>query len=182
MTTAPATPNEQPPVHTLRVQPITRRAFLPYGWLIDADDADDAPGASTRPINAGTSLRIDGLGELALDVDGGKPCLAVFRAQACNPAGPWQEMERHALGTQTFVPLGGVPYVMLVAPAGPQPEPGALAAFFVDGGQAVTLRAGTWHHGLLALQAGDFVVIERSAASVDCDIARLPQPVSLVMA
>ncbi|WP_338138203.1 ureidoglycolate lyase [Comamonas aquatica] len=32
------------------------------------------------------------------------------------------------------------------------------------------LAPGTWHHALLAVEGGDFVVIERRAAQVDCDI------------
>jgi ureidoglycolate lyase len=44
----------------------------------------------------------------------------------------------------------------------------------------VTLRAGTWHHGLIAPQGGDFVVVERQAAAVDCDLAALDSAVTLV--
>ena len=63
-----------------------------------------------------------------------------------------------------------------------RPEPATLAAFDVAGDQAVTLHAGTWHHGLIALADGDFVVIERKGAAVDCDVAELPEPVTLLLA
>jgi ureidoglycolate lyase len=59
------------------------------------------------------------------------------------------------------------------------PEPATLAAFAVDGAQGFTLHADTWHHGLIALDAGDFVVIERRAAEVDCEFAELALPVTL---
>ena len=91
-------------------------------------------------------------------------------------------MERHALGTQTFVPLNGVRYVVVVAGGGDRPDPATLAAFFVGGHQGITLRAGTWHHALLALDGGDFVVRERLALQVDWEIAMLPQAVSIVLA
>jgi ureidoglycolate lyase len=51
-----------------------------------------------------------------------------------------------------------------------------LAAFVTDGHQGVVLAPGTWHHALLAVDAGDFVVIERAAAGVDCDVCRLREP------
>jgi ureidoglycolate lyase len=153
--------------------PITAAAFAPYGWLACAE------GHAGREINDGSSLRVDDVGELALTAHGGAPCLAVFRAQARDPRGPWHTLERHRLGTQTFVPLAGTRYVVLVALGNDAPDPDTLAAFFVLGDQAVTLRAGTWHHALLALDDGDFVVIERRAEAVDCDIAELPQPVAL---
>lgn len=157
-------------------RPITAEAFAAYGWVAQAD------GQPGRPINGGSSLRVDGVGELALTAEHGAPGLAVFRAQARDPQGPWQELERHRLGTQTFVPMGGVRYVVLVALGAQAPEPDTLAAFVVNGRQSVTLRAGTWHHGLIALDAGDFVVIERSAPQVDCEGATLAQPVTLQLA
>lgn len=159
----------------LQARPITVQGFAPYGWLAAADDEGG------RFINDGTSRRVDGVGELALTAEGGAPCLAVFRARARDPRGPWQTLERHRLGSQTFVPLGGVRCVVLVATGDVRPEPESLAAFVVSGRQAVTLRAGIWHHGLIALESGDFVVVERAAAQVDCDLAELPDPVTLVL-
>ncbi len=161
---------------TLQAQPITADNFAPYGWLACAR------GRAGRPINDGSSLRVDGVGALDLTAAGGAPCLAVFRAQARDPRGPWQVLERHRLGTQTFVPLGGVACVMLVATGGDAPDASTLAAFLVTGRQAVTLRAGTWHHGLIALQDGDFVIVERQAVEADCELATLGEPVTLLLA
>lgn len=159
----------------LPLRPISAEGFAPYGWLADAQ------GREGRLINHGSSLRVDGVGELQLQAAGGRPTLAVFRAKARDPRGPWHALERHALGTQSFVPMGGVRYVVLVALGGEAPDPATLAAFLVHGRQAVTLRAGTWHHGLIALDDGDFVVIERAADAVDCDLASLSQPVTLAL-
>jgi ureidoglycolate lyase len=89
-------------------------------------------------------------------------------------------LERHCLGTQTFVPMGGARYVVLVALGDEQPDVATLAAFAVTGRQAVTLRAGTWHHGLIAPHGGDFAVIERRADAVDCELAMLATAVTLV--
>ena len=158
---------------TLIAQTISRDAFAPYGWLIDS------LGGSGTTINRGSSQRVDGLTELAFDDQGGKPCLAIFKATARDLAGPWTELERHGLGTQTFIPLNGVGYVVLVALGAEQPDVSTLQAFTVSGQQGITLRAGTWHHGLLATADGDFVVLERSADKVDCELAQLPEPVSI---
>ena len=159
----------------LTARPIDRHAFSPHGWLIDAT------GNVGLAINAGSSQRFDDVTELAFDAESGKPCLAIFRAQRREISGPWQEMERHRLGTQTFIPLAGVRYVVLVAGRGERPDPSALAAFLVNGRQGITLRPGTWHHALLALDAGDFVVLERRAPQVDCDIALLPRAVRIAL-
>ena len=167
-------------MHYLQAQPITREAFMPYGWLIDASPIDgsqiDHSITGRHLINGGTSQRLDGQSELDLTADGGKPCLAVFKASARNPAGPWHELERHRLGTQTFIPLDGARYLVMVALGGDTPDPQTLAVFAASGHQAITLRAGVWHHGLLALQDSSFVVIERSALHVDYDVAHLNEP------
>ena len=42
-------------MRTLAAHPITRDAFAPYGWLIDA------AGRGGRAVNAGSSQRVDGL-------------------------------------------------------------------------------------------------------------------------
>lgn len=155
------------------IRPISAAEFAPYGWLADAD------GAIGRPINEGSSQRIDGVGNLQLTAQGGAPCLALFRASPRDARGPWQQLERHRLGTQTFVPMGGARYVVLVALGDARPDARTLAAFAVAGHQAVTLRAGTWHHGLIAPEGGDFAVIERQADVVDCELASLDRAVTL---
>jgi ureidoglycolate lyase len=168
----------------LQVQPLNATAFAPYGEVIGIPvtgepGAGHAGGLSVRAINGGTSQRWDMPGALQLHAQGGEPCVAVFRAQAQALVGPWRLLERHRLGTQTFIPLAGARCMVLVARGLAAPDPATLAAFAVDGTQGFTLHADTWHHGLIALEAGDFVVIERRAAEVDCELAELALPVTL---
>lgn len=164
--------NDESPAAALRVaQPLTSKAFAPYGTVIGV------PAGEGRPINGGNARRFDLLGDLQLHADGGRPMLALFRAQARSFPHEVTEMERHALGSQTFVPLGERRFVIVVARAGDAPVSHRdLAAFVTDGHQGVVLAPGTWHHALLAVDAGDFVVIERAAAAVDCDVCRLQEP------
>ena len=171
----------------LQLQPLSIEAFAPYGEVIGipsdggpgTDRANRAKSLPVRAINGGTSQRWDMAGGLHLHAEGGEPCVAIFRAQAQALTGPWRLLERHRLGTQTFIPLGGARCVVLVARGESAPEAATLAAFAVDGTQGFTLHADTWHHGLIALDAGDFVVIERRAAEVDCEFAELAAPVTL---
>jgi len=165
----------------LRMQPLSPEAFAPYGHLVGGETALRAAFAQARAINGGTSLRVECEG-LDLLAEGGRPALAVFRAQAQRGAGPWHTLERHALGSQTFLPLAGAPSLVLVALGECAPEPHTLAAFLADGRCGYTLHAGTWHHGLIALEAGDFAVLERGAAQPDCELSELAQPVWIEMA
>jgi ureidoglycolate lyase len=156
----------------LAAQPLTPQAFAPYGTVIAAPTA-----GLGRPINGGNAMRFDLLDDLQLGAEGGRPMLALFRAQARRFPHAVTEMERHALGSQAFVPLGERRFVIVVARAGAAPVScSQLAAFVTDGRQGVVLAPGTWHHALLAVDAGDFVVVERAGGEVDCDICHLRVP------
>lgn len=160
---------------SLRVQPITAAAFAPYGVLIEPMTGQG------RLINQGSSQRFDFAAGLDLVQAGGAPCLALFRAQAQEPHGPWHTLERHRLGSQTFLPCTGAHCIALVGLGAAAPEPDGLAAFLVGPQQGFCLHPGTWHHGLLALEAGDFWVLERQAHAPDCEWAELAQAVHLVL-
>ena len=158
----------------LRAQPLTSDAFAPYGTVLQA------PKTEGRRINGGTTERFDLVDDLQLGAIDGRAQLALFRAQARTFPHAVTAMERHALGSQSFVPMGAARrFVIVVAPAGDAPSAATLAAFVTDGQQGVTLAPGTWHHALLAVHAGDFVVVERAAAMVDCDVCALPDAVSV---
>jgi ureidoglycolate lyase len=65
------------------------------------------------------------------------------------------QMERHPLSSQSFVPLGAVPFVVAVAPHGAdgRPDTARARAFLAENGQGVTYAADTWHHPLTVLGA-----------------------------
>ena len=158
----------------LIAQPLTTEAFAPFGTVLQATMGDG------RLINGGTTERFDLVDDLQLGADGGRAQLALFRAQARHFPHAVTEMERHSLGSQSFVPMGAARrFVIVVARAGDAPSAHALVAFITDGHQGITLAPGTWHHALLALDAGDFIVVERAGPAVDCDICELPESVSV---
>ena len=183
--TAPSHPLAWPSTCVLTAQALTPEAMQPYGWMLDLDQA--FARQSARAINAGTSRRADLPGTLSLSAAGGEPLATVFRARAQSPVGPWRMLERHCLGTQTFVPIGHgeqgdatarqAVCVLLVALGADTPEAATLRAFVVQPHQAFTLKPGTWHHPLIALRDSDFLVIERRAAQEDCEIHHLQPPV-----
>jgi ureidoglycolate lyase len=156
----------EPPRHLLAVEPLTAEAFRPYGDVIEAGSA-----ARRLRINEGTAERFDDLARLDLTAAGGRPLLSLFRAQARSLPLHLRLIERHSLGSQAFMPLGGEAFLVIVAAAGPAPQPTDLRCFLSARGQGVNFARGTWHHPLLALAGGDFLVIDRGTAdpSVDCD-------------
>lgn len=151
---------------SLVAESITIDAFARYG------DVVTSAGREGLSINAGTSLRVE-MPEPDILAHDGKPSLSVFRANAVRLPFDVRELERHRIGSQTFLPLGALPFVVVVALGDKRPDAGTLAAFHVDGSRGVTFRRDVWHHPLLALEDGDFAVIERRGAEVDCEVVRL---------
>lgn len=156
------------PVRRLALQPITPDDFSAFGTVVTSR------GRSGRAINAGTSQRFD-LPDPDLLADDGRPALAVFRARAAAFPLTVRALERHRLGSQTFVPLAGIPFAVVVALGEERPDPPTLRAFRVDGTLGVTFARGVWHHPLLALAAGEFLVLERRGGEPDCELAAVAE-------
>jgi len=155
---------------TLALQPLTARDFAPYGFVV-------APGGDAgRTINDGTARRFD-LPDPDVAADGGRAALAVFRARAVALPFVVHALERHRLGGQSFVPLAGAPFVVVVAVGEARPDPATMRAFHVDGRCGVHFARGVWHHPLLARVDADFVVLERRADAIDCELATMAETI-----
>ncbi|MEP6344384.1 MAG: ureidoglycolate lyase [Parasphingorhabdus sp.] len=63
-------------------------------------------------------------------------------------------MERHFQHTQAFIPLGGKPFVAVMAPPGDDdlPDLSAVKAFLFDGSAGFQLHLGTWHEFPFAME------------------------------
>lgn len=158
------------PTHVLRPQPLSAETFAPFGEVIEA-----GPDVPRRSINAGFAERFDDLARVDTARDGGRTLVNIFRAVARTLPLRLSEVERHRLGSQLFMPLSQQSFLVVVAAAGPAPGADALRCFLAGPGQGVNLAPGTWHHPLLALQDGDFLVVDRGGDGVpeDCDVQTL---------
>lgn len=162
-------------------QALTETAFAPYGRVLQVP----VDGRGGQAINDGTSQRFELVADARLTADAGRPVISISRALARVLPMDLRVIERHRLGSQSFVPLGAARrFVVVVAAAGVPAEAlaGQLQAFVTDGRQGVMLAPGTWHHGLLALDAGDYLVLERRGDALDCDLADLVPAVRLAWA
>lgn len=149
-------------MRTLTPEPLTAASFAPFGSVIEASDA-----ATRIDINQGHAVRYDALAEVDVTEGGGTPVISLFRARPL--AEPVLKVfERHPLGSQSFVPLNGRPYLVAVAPPGDF-DPAAIRVFRAEGDQGVNYRKGTWHHFLLVLEDSDFLVVDRAGPGGNCE-------------
>ncbi|GJH26182.1 ureidoglycolate lyase [Caballeronia sp. EK] len=162
-------------MRTLTLEPLTREAFAPFGDVIELE------GARHFPINAGTTERFHDLANVEVGFEsGGRPLINVFRGQPRPQPVVISMMERHPLGSQAFVPLADVRYLVVVAPAG-EFDPAAMRAFYARGWQGVNYARGVWHHPLIVLdKAADFIVVDRGGDLPNCDEIDLPERYTLI--
>ncbi len=151
---------------TLKARPLTREAFRPFGDVIET------AGAHHYPINNGTTERYHDLAKVDVGSGDGRPLISIFVGQPFAPPVAISMMERHPLGSQAFMPLDNRPYLVAVAPDGPDGRPGEPLVFFATGGQGVNYARGTWHHPLIALEAESrFLVVDRGGEGANLEEA-----------
>lgn len=159
---------------TLKIEPLTRETFAPFGDVIVADAA-----ARQFPINHGTTQRFHDLAHVDVESEDGHALISIFRGQPRVLPITLTMLERHPLGSQAFIPLSTRPYLVVVAPPG-ELDPAAIRAFLATAGQGVNYARGTWHHPLLALEAVcDFLVVDRGGSGVNLDEVDLAEPLQL---
>ncbi|CDM58693.1 MULTISPECIES: ureidoglycolate lyase [Rhizobium] len=138
----------------LDILPLTKSAFAPFGDVIEADPA------TLRYINNGTTERFHALAAAEAAGEGARVIINLFRGQP--RAFPYEVgmMERHPFGSQSFSPISGRPYLVVVSED--EGRPGRPRVFLARGDQGVNYRRNVWHHPLMSLgAASDFLVVDR---------------------
>lgn len=139
----------------LEILPLTKEAFAPFGDVI----ADD-PG-SLRIINGGNTERYHALGVAQALGEDARIVLNMFRGKPRSFPYTVDMMERHPLGSQSFTPLSGNTFLVVVA-EDQQGEPGKPVVFLARADQGVNYRPNVWHHPLMAIgSTSDFLVVDR---------------------
>ena len=156
-------------------QALTAEAFAPFGVILSPD------GRERLPINT-YGDKLD-LYRESFETD--QPIgwfIAHFRKRDFSAL----FLERHAQLSQTFIPLGGKAFLMVVAAKDANLENGLptedqIRAFVVPGLCAVQLHRSTWHENPFALEAEQTLLVTSHAAltrghqqHLDASLAQLP--------
>ena len=154
---------------SIEAVPISAEAFAPFGDLIE-------PGTIPAVlINEGLCKRFTDLARF--DIEDGTLGLSLFDAEIRVLPHRLDLMERHPLGSQCFVPLGGSSYLVIVA-QDDGGAPGMPRAFVAGPEQPVNIAKNTWH-GVLAPISGSglFAVLDRIGPGQNLEEHRLREPV-----
>lgn len=146
------------------VEPVTSEAFAPYGVLVGVD----------RHVGPrigqfyGDKVELWAPGPFVSDE---QTCLSVARIHARPLEVIW--MERHFKHTQTFIPLGGKPFVAVLGVPTPtnHPDPATVRAFRFDGTCGALLHVGVWHEFPFAVaDTAEVVVILRKETQQNLEV------------
>lgn len=152
----------------LQAVPLSVQAFAPFGDVIDTEDR------AWRWINEGTSQRFDDLARIDVLEAGGRPQISIFRASPQSLPFDVRSLERHPLSSQSFYPLDGRPFLIIVAESGSAPMAQRIRAFMSSGQQGVNYHRNTWHHSLIALgETSNFLVVDRAGPEENCEEIQL---------
>jgi len=159
----------------LSAQPLSAEAFADFGEVIDLNEPQSQ---LQMQINEGLTTRFHELFAIDVGADGGHPVASIFRSEPLALPHRVRALERHPLGTQAFIPLDDLPFLILVATgdaAATTPITAAqLRLFITSGRQGINLRKNTWHHYQIVLgRRRDFLVIDRGGAGANLEEARV---------
>ena len=142
----------------MKIEPLTKAGFSPFGEVIEID------GAQHFPINQGFAERFN---DLAL-VDVGDVNISIVVANPRPRPIAIRLMERHPLGSQIFYPLQDRPWLVVVC--GDPKDRTSFRAFSATGRQGINYARNAWHHPLLVLDADSrFLVVDRKGPGANLE-------------
>ncbi len=135
------------------IEPLTAGAFAPFGDVIEI------AGTPSALINRGKCRRFTDLA--TLDIEDGKTGISLFEGTAYALPLTLDLVERHPLGSQAFIPMSDIPFLVIVA-EDDSGSPTRPRAWLSNGRQGVNYHRGTWHGVLTPLrEPALFTVIDR---------------------
>lgn len=151
-------------------EPLSPSAFAPFGDVLDTSGDPD------RIINAGLCGRWHDRARLDFGPDG-RAGISLFRSETRTLPYTLDLLERHPLGSQTFLPMTPDPFLVIVA-EDERGTPARIRAFLTAPGQGINLLRGTWHGVLTPLSPpGLFAVVDRIGDGPNLQEYYLPAPV-----
>ena len=134
---------------------ITRTNFATYGDLISADYI------KPMNINTGYAKRFDNLAHINTSKDEGKTVVSIFSALKRTFPMKIDMMEKHPLGSQTFIPMKETTFLSFVAPPGEKPDIDKIESFIISPRTGINYKPDIWHFPLISTENTNFLVIDR---------------------
>lgn len=156
---------------SIKIQPLTRDAFAPFGDVIEI-----AADTQSHHINAGSTERFHDLATAIATGEDARVIISMARAQPFELPLTLRMVEHHPYGSQAFIPVRPSRFLVIVAPD-EDGTPGKPLAFLAGPGQGINYFKGTWHGVLTALDGvTDFIIVDRDGDGDNCVTYDYPEP------
>ena len=153
--------------YKLTPKPLTKEAFAPFGDVVESGEVSKD---NLIMINGGNTERYDTLAKVQLSSPEDTAVINIFRAQPRQMPMNIEMMERHPRGSQSFHPVSGEDYLVLVADPVEYLKPENLHLFLAKSTQGINYHMNTWHHPVLGLnRVCDFLVVDRKGEGNNCE-------------
>lgn len=158
-----------PSDRSLTAEPLTAEAFAAFGDVIEATGASFA-------INDGMCDRFHDLARTEVAGEAARIGVSVGYGRPYSLPHVFDLVERHPLGSQTFVPMSSARFLVVVAPD-EDGRPGAPRAFLAAPGQGVNYLRNAWHGVLTPLDhPTPFLIVDRIGSGDNLEEFRYDAP------
>lgn len=155
-------------LQTVQIQPLTQEAFEPFGEVIITETVEP------KLINNDKCRRYSNLANL--DIVDGKAGISLFHADIRSLPYELNLLERHPLGSQSFIPMDNSEYIVIVA-NDDNGVPQTPLAFFASNTQSINIARNTWHGVLTPVSgSGLFAVVDRIGNGANLEECHLEKP------
>ena len=139
----------------IKPKKITSKNFKKFGEVISTK--------KIKPINInnGYAKRFNSLCKINTSLKKGNTIMSIFSARKRKFPMNIKMMEKHPLGSQTFIPMKETKFLVFVAPKGKKPNVKKIESFIIPKQTGINYKPGIWHFPLISIKNMNFLVIDR---------------------
>ena len=139
----------------IKPKKITKENFAKFGDVISTENV------RSIDINNGYAKRFDNLANIDTSKNNGNTIISIFKALKRSFPMNIDMMEKHPLGSQTFIPMKETIFITFVAPGEEKPEINKIESFIIPKGSGINYKPGIWHFPLISTENMNFLVVDR---------------------
>lgn len=153
-------------MNRLPVKPLTQQDFAPFGDVIEMS------GHTPADMNQGMALRYHALAEVEAAGEDARAVISLVHSTKYPLPHKVNLLERHPLGSQSFIPLDKTPFIVVVC--GCDDDDGydlaQIQAFKTNGEQGINYHRNVWHGPLCTPFAEmDLICVDRDGEGDNCE-------------
>ena len=140
----------------LTPEKLTTENFSQFGEVISIENKEFIT------INDGYANKYADLAQVDTQEENGQTSVHIFVAIKRQFPLQITMLEKHPFFSQTFIPRGNTPFIVVVSPSAEEPVIENIRAFISNGEQGVNYSRGVWHFPLISVRDdAQFIVIDR---------------------